>query len=162
MGLDSSRPIREGAATPSTKSYGCSGEDCVSFCSSEWIAFLVGGLVICKACFWTFLFEVWLWLPHILRQCKATLRGIVKYRASSTTTALIAVREVKLFEVDKEKSMFREEGCVNKNRSGSSSDNEADRKRASSRGIIPRAKIKTVKMTLVIVFGESPEWVVLK
>ncbi|GFQ71144.1 cardioacceleratory peptide receptor [Trichonephila clavata] len=42
--------------------------------------------------------------------------------------------------------------CVNKNKSGSSSDNEADRKRASSRGIIPRAKIKTVKMTLVIVF----------
>ncbi|XP_055950492.1 cardioacceleratory peptide receptor-like isoform X2 [Argiope bruennichi] len=42
--------------------------------------------------------------------------------------------------------------CVNKNRSGSSSDNEVDRKRASSRGIIPRAKIKTVKMTLVIVF----------
>ncbi|CAL1290412.1 unnamed protein product [Larinioides sclopetarius] len=42
--------------------------------------------------------------------------------------------------------------CMNKNRSGSSSDNDADRKRASSRGIIPRAKIKTVKMTLVIVF----------
>lgn len=28
-------------------------------------------------------------------------------------------------------------------------------KRVSSRGVIPRAKIKSVKMTLVIVFGES-------
>ncbi|GIY31313.1 cardioacceleratory peptide receptor [Caerostris darwini] len=44
--------------------------------------------------------------------------------------------------------------CMSKNKSSSNSDNEADRKRASSRGIIPRAKIKTVKMTLVIVFGE--------
>ncbi|GIY31311.1 cardioacceleratory peptide receptor [Caerostris darwini] len=41
---------------------------------------------------------------------------------------------------------------MSKNKSSSNSDNEADRKRASSRGIIPRAKIKTVKMTLVIVF----------
>lgn len=30
-----------------------------------------------------------------------------------------------------------------------------DTRRASSRGLIPRAKIKTVKMTFVIVFGES-------
>lgn len=30
---------------------------------------------------------------------------------------------------------------------------EPDSRRASSRGIIPRAKIKTVKMTFVIVFG---------
>lgn len=29
-----------------------------------------------------------------------------------------------------------------------------DTRRASSRGLIPRAKIKTVKMTFVIVFGE--------
>lgn len=28
-------------------------------------------------------------------------------------------------------------------------------KRASSRGVIPRAKIKSIKMTLVIVFGEE-------
>ncbi|XP_071037798.1 cardioacceleratory peptide receptor-like [Parasteatoda tepidariorum] len=42
--------------------------------------------------------------------------------------------------------------CVSKSKSTCSSDNEADRKRSSSRGIIPRAKIKTVKMTLVIVF----------
>lgn len=32
---------------------------------------------------------------------------------------------------------------------------EQDGRRASSRGIIPRAKIKTVKMTFVIVFGEK-------
>lgn len=32
---------------------------------------------------------------------------------------------------------------------------EEDCRRASSRGLIPRAKVKTVKMTLVIVFGES-------
>lgn len=32
-------------------------------------------------------------------------------------------------------------------------ENECSR-RASSRGIIPRAKIKTVKMTFVIVFGK--------
>lgn len=31
---------------------------------------------------------------------------------------------------------------------------DQDSRRASSRGIIPRAKIKTVKMTFVIVFGE--------
>lgn len=31
---------------------------------------------------------------------------------------------------------------------------ELDGRRASSRGLIPRAKIKTVKMTFVIVFGE--------
>lgn len=30
---------------------------------------------------------------------------------------------------------------------------EGEIRRASSRGIIPRAKIKTVKMTFVIVFG---------
>lgn len=30
-----------------------------------------------------------------------------------------------------------------------------DSKRASSRGVIPKAKIKTVKMTLVIVLGET-------
>ena len=29
-----------------------------------------------------------------------------------------------------------------------------DTRRVSSRGLIPRAKVKTVKMTLVIVFGE--------
>ena len=46
-------------------------------------------------------------------------------------------------------------GCVSKSKSsGSNTDCDVDRKRASSRGIIPRAKIKTVKMTLVIVFGK--------
>ena len=33
-------------------------------------------------------------------------------------------------------------------------DEDQESRRASSRGIIPRAKIKTVKMTFVIVFGE--------
>lgn len=32
---------------------------------------------------------------------------------------------------------------------------DLDTRRASSRGIIPRAKIKTVKMTFVIVFGKG-------
>ena len=31
---------------------------------------------------------------------------------------------------------------------------EDDNRRASSRGIIPKAKIKTIKMTFVIVFGK--------
>lgn len=30
-------------------------------------------------------------------------------------------------------------------------------RRASSRGLIPRAKIKTIKMTFVIVFGKHPK-----
>lgn len=33
-------------------------------------------------------------------------------------------------------------------------DNERGSRRASSRGIIPRAKVKTVKMTIVIVIGK--------
>ena len=33
-------------------------------------------------------------------------------------------------------------------------DEDQESRRASSRGIIPRAKIKTVKMTFVIVFGK--------
>jgi hypothetical protein len=41
----------------------------------------------------------------------------------------------------------------NENHSRKYSDNDNDFKRASSRGIIPKAKIKTVKMTFVIVFG---------
>lgn len=46
------------------------------------------------------------------------------------------------------------------NRTGGSAgtamlDEDQESRRASSRGIIPRAKIKTVKMTFVIVFGES-------
>jgi hypothetical protein len=40
----------------------------------------------------------------------------------------------------------------NTNNRHNSHDNEF--KRASSRGVIPRAKIKSVKMTLVIVFGK--------
>lgn len=45
------------------------------------------------------------------------------------------------------------------NRAGGSAgaamlDEDQESRRASSRGIIPRAKIKTVKMTFVIVFGK--------
>ncbi|GBM10117.1 hypothetical protein AVEN_92933-1 [Araneus ventricosus] len=36
------------------------------------------------------------------RHCEGTLRGIVKCRASSTTTALIAVKDIKPFELDEE------------------------------------------------------------
>ncbi|GBN32629.1 hypothetical protein AVEN_59644-1 [Araneus ventricosus] len=43
--------------------------------------------------FQPFLFEVWHWLPHIPRHCENTLRGTVKCRADSTTTAIIALRE---------------------------------------------------------------------
>ncbi|GBN48175.1 hypothetical protein AVEN_209550-1 [Araneus ventricosus] len=43
------------------------------------------------------------------RRCINTLRGIVKCRANSTTTTIIAVRRVKPFEVGRERSMLREE-----------------------------------------------------
>ena len=36
---------------------------------------------------------------------------------------------------------------------------DLDGRRASSRGLIPRAKIKTVKMTFVIVFGTQINFV---
>ncbi|GBN44429.1 hypothetical protein AVEN_37252-1 [Araneus ventricosus] len=58
--------------------------------------------------FQPFLFEVWRWLPHMPRHCENTIRGIVKCRGISTTTALIAVRELKLSNVGKESVMFRE------------------------------------------------------
>ncbi|GBM35924.1 hypothetical protein AVEN_244988-1 [Araneus ventricosus] len=59
-----------------------------------------------------FLFEVWRWLPHMPRHCIDTLRGIVKCRANSTTTAIIAVRQVKSLEVGRERSMLREEDNI--------------------------------------------------
>ncbi|GBN10152.1 hypothetical protein AVEN_77548-1 [Araneus ventricosus] len=59
--------------------------------------------------FQPFLFEVWRWLPHMPRHCVNTLRGIVKCRANSTTATKIAVRQVKPFEVGRERSMLREE-----------------------------------------------------
>ncbi|GBM89829.1 hypothetical protein AVEN_11129-1 [Araneus ventricosus] len=62
--------------------------------------------------FQPFLFEVWDWLPHMPRHSEGTLRGIVKCRASSTTTALIATRGVKLFEVGRKRAMFREEDNI--------------------------------------------------
>ncbi|GBO15288.1 hypothetical protein AVEN_93639-1 [Araneus ventricosus] len=46
------------------------------------------------------------------RHCVNTLRGIVKCRANSTTTAIIAVRQVKPFEVGRERAMLREENNI--------------------------------------------------
>ncbi|GBM32515.1 hypothetical protein AVEN_156604-1 [Araneus ventricosus] len=66
--------------------------------------FLPGDEVIGDS-FLPFLFKVWRWSPHMPRHCEGTFRGIVKGRAISTTTALIAVREVKPFEVGTEKSI---------------------------------------------------------
>ncbi|GBM72492.1 hypothetical protein AVEN_218119-1 [Araneus ventricosus] len=62
--------------------------------------------------FQPFLFEVWRWLPHMPRHCVNTLRGIVKCRANSTTTAIIVVRQVKPFEVGRERTMLREEDNI--------------------------------------------------
>ncbi|GBM88166.1 hypothetical protein AVEN_90815-1 [Araneus ventricosus] len=62
--------------------------------------------------FQPFLFEVWRWLPHMPRHCIDTLRGIVKCRANSTTTAIITVRQVKPFELGRERAMLREEDNI--------------------------------------------------
>ncbi|GBM93620.1 hypothetical protein AVEN_56956-1 [Araneus ventricosus] len=62
--------------------------------------------------FQPFLFEVWHWLHHMPKHCDNTLRGIVKCRDNSTTTVIIAVREVKLFEVGRERAMLREEDNI--------------------------------------------------
>ncbi|GBM23459.1 hypothetical protein AVEN_181575-1 [Araneus ventricosus] len=62
--------------------------------------------------FQPFLFEVWHWLPHMPRHCVNTLHGIVKCRANSTTAAKIAVRQVKPFEVGRERTMLREEDNI--------------------------------------------------
>ncbi|GBO17433.1 hypothetical protein AVEN_42314-1 [Araneus ventricosus] len=62
--------------------------------------------------FQPFLVEVWRWLSHMPRRCINTLRGIVKCSANSTTTAIITVRQVKPFEVGRERSMLREEDNI--------------------------------------------------
>ncbi|GBM92398.1 hypothetical protein AVEN_245691-1 [Araneus ventricosus] len=62
--------------------------------------------------FQPFLFEVWRWLSHMPRHCIDTLRSIMKCRANSITTAIIAVRQVKSFEVGRERSMLREEDNI--------------------------------------------------
>ncbi|GBO31462.1 hypothetical protein AVEN_160837-1 [Araneus ventricosus] len=62
--------------------------------------------------FQPFLFEVWHLLPHMPKHCENTLRGIVKCHANSTTTALIAVRQVKPFEVGRERAMLRDEDNI--------------------------------------------------
>ncbi|GBN68469.1 hypothetical protein AVEN_214061-1 [Araneus ventricosus] len=54
--------------------------------------------------FQPFLFEVWHWLPDMPKHCENTLRGIAKCRANSTTIAIIAVRQVKPFEVGRERN----------------------------------------------------------
>ncbi|GBM87531.1 hypothetical protein AVEN_21987-1 [Araneus ventricosus] len=59
-----------------------------------------------------FLFEVWHWHSHMPRHCENTLRGIVKCRANSNTTALIVVRQVKPSEVGREMTMLREEDNI--------------------------------------------------
>ncbi|GBN03162.1 hypothetical protein AVEN_78175-1 [Araneus ventricosus] len=69
--------------------------------------FMPGDEVIADS-FQPFLFEVWLWLPHMPKYCEGTLRGIVKCRASSTAAALVAFRKVKPFEVGRERAMLRE------------------------------------------------------
>ncbi|GBN20022.1 hypothetical protein AVEN_254600-1 [Araneus ventricosus] len=62
--------------------------------------------------FQPFLFEVWHWLRSIPRHCDNTHRGMVKCRTNSTTTAIIAVIEVKPFEVGSERAMLREEDNI--------------------------------------------------
>ncbi|GBM49282.1 hypothetical protein AVEN_137356-1 [Araneus ventricosus] len=69
--------------------------------------FLPGDEVIGDS-FKPLLFEVWLWPPHMPGHCERTHRGIVKCRARTTITALNSVREVKPFEVGRERTMFRE------------------------------------------------------
>ncbi|GBL87276.1 hypothetical protein AVEN_270540-1 [Araneus ventricosus] len=62
--------------------------------------------------FQPFLFKVWHWLPHMPRHCENALRGIVKCRAISTTTAIIAFRQMKPFEIVRERAMLREEDNI--------------------------------------------------
>ncbi|XP_054715959.1 cardioacceleratory peptide receptor-like isoform X2 [Uloborus diversus] len=81
--------------------------------------------IIIAACYTVIVYTIW------------TKSRLMSYPKLSKSSSIVA---------DSKKS------CVSKSKSSASTDNEVDRKRASSRGIIPRAKIKTVKMTLVIVF----------
>ncbi|GBO37524.1 hypothetical protein AVEN_32171-1 [Araneus ventricosus] len=62
--------------------------------------------------FQPFLFEVWHWPPHMPRHWENTFLGIVKCRANSATTAIIAIREVKHFEKGRERAMLREEDNI--------------------------------------------------
>ncbi|GBN09909.1 hypothetical protein AVEN_79487-1 [Araneus ventricosus] len=82
--------------------------------------FLPGDEVIGET-FQPFLFEVWRWLPRMPRHCIDTLGGIVKCRADSTTTAIIADRQVKSFEVGRERYMLREDNILSNPVSGTSS-----------------------------------------
>ncbi|GBM82230.1 hypothetical protein AVEN_435-1, partial [Araneus ventricosus] len=49
-------------------------------------------------CFQPFLFEVRCWLLHMPRHCEGALSGIVKCRSTTTTAALITVRDMEPFE----------------------------------------------------------------
>ncbi|GBO13487.1 hypothetical protein AVEN_22619-1, partial [Araneus ventricosus] len=73
--------------------------------------FLPGDEVIGDS-FQPLLLEVWRWLPHMPRHCVNTLRGIVKRSANSTTAAKISVRQVKPFEVGRERAMLKEEDNI--------------------------------------------------
>ncbi|GBN54601.1 hypothetical protein AVEN_37966-1 [Araneus ventricosus] len=73
--------------------------------------FMPGDEVICDS-FQPFLFEIWRWLPYMPRHCEDTLHGTVKCHVNFITAALTAVREVKSFEVGKERVMFREEDNI--------------------------------------------------
>ncbi|GBN67858.1 hypothetical protein AVEN_120774-1 [Araneus ventricosus] len=55
---------------------------------------------------------VWRWLPHMPRHCVNTVRGIVECLANSTTAAIIVVRQLKPFEVGRERFMLREEDNI--------------------------------------------------
>ncbi|GBN29208.1 hypothetical protein AVEN_88097-1 [Araneus ventricosus] len=79
--------------------------------------FLPGDEVIGDS-FQPFLFEVWRGLPHMPGHCVNALRGIEKCRANSTTTAIIAVREVKPFEVGRERALLREDNILSNPVSG--------------------------------------------
>ncbi|GBN94053.1 hypothetical protein AVEN_183358-1 [Araneus ventricosus] len=70
------------------------------------------GIEVIGDSFQPFLFKVWHCLPHMPRHWENTFRGIVKCRANSATTAIIAVREVKPFEVGRERVMLREENNI--------------------------------------------------
>ncbi|GBN76623.1 hypothetical protein AVEN_154207-1 [Araneus ventricosus] len=86
--------------------------------------FLPGDEVIFDAS-QSFLFEVvWHWILHIPRHWEGTVHGIV--RARSTTIALIAVREMKPFEVGRGRSMFREDKALSNQVSGTKTNRRHD------------------------------------
>ncbi|GBL84887.1 hypothetical protein AVEN_200202-1 [Araneus ventricosus] len=61
--------------------------------------------------FQPFLFEVWHWLPHMPIDCEKT-HWHYEVPCQFHRTAIIAVREVKPFEVGRERAMLREEDNI--------------------------------------------------